>query len=172
MLDGAIRRRMPATHFITAPTFHRKRIFQNELFGELLTEDLMRWRQANELLLHDYVIMPDHLHLLVTAHSHREMAAALERLQAGFADELHRQYGYGGEVWGAMPRDREVHNAEQYEECARIIHSNPVRVGFCEKPAEYRMSSKSSRWILDPLPEALRTKTVVAGAKQQVLTSG
>jgi putative transposase len=160
MLDDGLPRRseviMPATHFITAPTFHRKRVFQNELFGEALTVALMHWRQQNALLLHDYVIMPDHVHLLITAPDNLDVSAAVHELLHGFAEDLSRQYGYGGRVWEPQFRDREVHNAEECAECVRMIHSNPVRVGFCDQPGEYRMSSRSSRWMLDPTPEFLR----------------
>jgi putative transposase len=146
---------MPATtHFITAPTFHRKRVFHNELFGEMLMDALMRWRQSAEVSLHDYVIMPDHIHLLVTTRT--DVIAAVESLQRLFAEDLARQYGYSGEVWEPAFQDRELHDLEECSECTRKIHSNPVRVGFCNNPREYRMSSKSSRWVLDPLPERLR----------------
>ncbi len=146
---------MPATtHFITAPTFHRKRVFHNELFGEMLMDALMRWRHSANVSLHDYVIMPDHIHLLVTTRT--DVVAAVESLQRLFAEDVARQYGYAGELWEPAFQDREVHNLEECSECTRMIHSNPVRVGFCDNPREYRMSSKSSRWVLDSLPEHLR----------------
>ena len=147
---------MPQTHFITAPTFHRKRVFQNELYGEVLTDALMLWRQASKVLLHDYVIMPDHIHLLISVADDANAEASVRNLQRGFAKELSQQYGYNGELWEPQFRDRPVHSSEECAECARMIHSNPVRVGFCEKPGQYRMSSKSSYWVLDPLPEDLR----------------
>lgn len=143
---------MSATHFITAPTFHRKRVFQNERYGELLTEALMVWRQERALLLHDYVIMPDHVHLLVTVPDNTDVTAAVHSLQERLVEDLNRQYGYDGKVWEPQFRVLEVRDAEECETCVRQIHSNPVRVGFCDQPGEYRMSSRSSRWMLDPLP--------------------
>lgn len=147
---------MSATHFITLPTFHRKRIFQNQLYGELLTEALFRIRQAQGVLLHDYVVMPDHVHLLLTAYGSTEIPALVQALQRDFAKELSGQYGYSGEVWEPSFRNGEVRSAEACAECVKHIHSNPVRVGFCEKPGEYILSSRSSHWVLDPLPEVLR----------------
>lgn len=146
---------MSATHFLTLPTFHRKRIFQNERFGEVLTEVLMESRQRFEVLLHDYVIMPDHVHLLLTAGG-EAAATVVSGVQRKFADEITRQYGYSGEVWEPEFRDQQVKTAKDCAECTKHIHSNPVRVGFCDKPGQYRMSSTASRWVLDPLPEALR----------------
>lgn len=147
---------MSLTHFITAPTFHHKRIFQNERYGDLLTDVVMHWRQKASVQVHDYVVMPDHVHLLITLRKTEETASALRQLKDKFAEELRAQFGYDGEVWDAGFGDQIVETAEQSEECARHIHSNPVRVGYCDSPGEYRMSSRSSRWVLDPLPEKLR----------------
>jgi REP-associated tyrosine transposase len=148
---------MSATHFITLPTFHRKRIFQNERFGEVLTEVLMHSRRQFDILLHDYVIMPDHAHLLLTGEV--PVAQLINALQKEFAKEIALQFGYAGEVWESQFDDQEIKSAKDCAECAKHIHSNPVRVGFCDKPGEYRMSSTGSRWLLDPLPEALRAET-------------
>lgn len=152
---------MSATHFVTAPTFHHKRLFQNELYGELLTEVLMRWRQEASVQVHDYVLMADHLHLLITIRKTAETVTVLKQLKDRFTQELRAQYGYQGEVWDASFGDKLVETAEQSEECARHIHSNPVRGGYCDRPGEYRMSSQASRWVLDPLPEHLREPVLV-----------
>ena len=154
---------MPVTHFITAPTFHRKRLFQNELYGDLLTEVLMQWRQQCSVALHDYVVMPDHLHLLFSVPEDRADAGAFTQLQQTFAKELQSQFGYDGEVWDAKIRERTVGSPADAAECAKMIHSNPVRVGFCDTATEYRMSSKASHWVLDPLPEALRETAMKCG---------
>lgn len=148
---------MAATHFVTVPTFHRKRIFQNQLFGELFSELLMQYRQQHNILLHDYVVMPDHVHLLLTVGDGFEVSHLSSTLLRAFADELGREYGYRGEVWETNLRDRVLQTAEQCTACTRQIHSNPVRGGFCDEPAAYPMSSRASRWVLDPLPESLRT---------------
>jgi len=147
---------MSATHFITIPTFHRKRIFQNQRYGELLTETLMHLRQEFKVLLHDYVIMPDHVHLLLTTYGAVDATTVVRTLQTRFANELTNQFGYSGELWEPAIRDHQVLNADDCTACVRQIHSNPVRGGFCEKPTEYQMSSPSSRWVLDPLPDPLR----------------
>jgi putative transposase len=147
---------MSATYLITAPTFHRKRVFQNQRFGEVLTQILMRCREQQHFLLHDYVIMPDHAHLLLTTSADAEPGSIVKRFQQAVVDELFRDFGYSGEIWGAALSERRIDSPERYAEAARQIHSNPVRGGFCDREGEYRMSSRASRWVLDPLPESLR----------------
>ncbi len=147
---------MSATHFITAPTFHRKRLFQNQKYGDLLTETLLSFREGNPVQIHDYVIMPDHIHVLLTTYGDLPATDAIQKLQRSFAAELAQQFGYRGEVWETSFHDDEITSAKDCARCVAKIHSNPVRTGFCDKPGEYRMSSKSSRWVLDPLPANLR----------------
>ncbi|ABF43462.1 protein of unknown function DUF1568 [Candidatus Koribacter versatilis Ellin345] len=147
---------MSATHFITAPTFHRKRLFQNQKYGDLLTETLLSFRESYPVQIHDYVIMPDHVHVLLTIYGDLPANDAMQKLQRHFAEQVAQQFGYNGEVWETSFHNDQVNNAEDCARCVKKIHSNPVRVGFCDKPGEYRMSSKASRWVLDPLPENLR----------------
>ena len=147
---------MSATHFVTAPTFHRKRLFQNQKYGDLLTETLMGFRENHAVQIHDYVIMPDHVHVLFTTYGDLPADEAIQQLQRRFAEEVAREFGYDGEVWETSFHNDKVTTAEECSRCVKKIHSNPVRNGFCEKPGEYRMSSKSSRWVLDPLPQNLR----------------
>lgn len=147
---------MSATYLVTAPTFHRKRLFQNQRFGEVLTEILMQCRQQYDFLLHDYVIMPDHVHLLLTADADADIAGIVRSFRLTFTDQLMREFGYHGEIWSNEVSQRSIETAEDFAAVARHIHSNPVRGGFCEHEREYGMSSRSSRWVLDPAPEALR----------------
>lgn len=145
-----------STHFVSASTFHHKRLFQNHKYGELLTETLMQFRQRNELLLHDYVIMPDHVHLLFSLPPGTKAEAAVKRLQKAFAESLEREFRYGGEVWRKGFEHEEVQSADECRVVMQKIHSNPVRTGFCDDPRAYRLSSTASRWVLDPLPDSLR----------------
>jgi putative transposase len=116
----------------------------------------MQFRQQNDLLIHDYVIMPDHLHLLFTLHGELKADAAVRRLQKAFAESLEREFRYSGEVWRKGFEPKEVQSADECRAVMQKIHSNPVRKGFCDDPRAYRLSSTSSRWVLDPLPDSLR----------------
>jgi REP-associated tyrosine transposase len=54
----------PGTYFITTATHNRRRLFQVERNAALLLETIDHYRVS--YLLHAYVVMPDHLHLIVT----------------------------------------------------------------------------------------------------------
>jgi len=55
-----------STYFITADTFMKKRLLQSERSASLLIEVLYHYRTLNKYLLHEFVVMPNHLHLLIT----------------------------------------------------------------------------------------------------------
>jgi putative transposase len=54
------------TFFVTTQTHMRKRLFQNDGNAALLIDVLRSSVRASRFTLHDFVIMPDHVHLLLT----------------------------------------------------------------------------------------------------------
>jgi putative transposase len=54
------------TYFVTTVTANRRRLFQVISNADLMLEVLQHYRRKEKLALHAFVIMPDHLHLLMT----------------------------------------------------------------------------------------------------------
>ena len=54
---------------------------------------------AGKFQLHDFVIMPDHLHLLMTLPVDFTIEKAMQLIKGGFSYRLKREFGYQGEVW-------------------------------------------------------------------------
>jgi REP-associated tyrosine transposase len=55
-----------STYFITAATFQKHSLFQSDRMANLFLEVLLHYRTQQKYLLHEFVIMPDHFHLLLT----------------------------------------------------------------------------------------------------------
>ena len=64
----------PGTFFVTTATYNRRRLFQVEANALLLIETIQHYRKEGNYKLHAFVVMPDHIHLLLTPE-----AIALER---------------------------------------------------------------------------------------------
>ena len=60
------------TFFITAVTANRRRLFQSESNAKLLLNLFAEDRAKNRYALHAFIIMPDHIHLLIARHLHRK----------------------------------------------------------------------------------------------------
>jgi putative transposase len=54
-----------STYFVTAGTFCKKNLLQSERMAELFCETLCRYRSERKYALHAFVVMPNHIHLLI-----------------------------------------------------------------------------------------------------------
>jgi putative transposase len=85
------------TYFITASTFQRSRLFQSEKMAGLFIEVLLHYRSNNKYLLHEFVLMPDHFHLLLTPLLTLERS--LQLIKGGFSYRVKKELGFAGEIW-------------------------------------------------------------------------
>lgn len=64
-------------YFITASTFQKRKILQSVRMAGLLVDVLFHYPAAGKYLLHEFVVMPDHFHLLMIPHESLERAMQL-----------------------------------------------------------------------------------------------
>ena len=82
-----------------------RRILQSERNAMLLIEVLRSNVAAGRFQLHDFVIMPDHLHLLMTIPSDMTIEKAMQLVKGGFSYRLRKEYGFQGRFGNvAFPR--------------------------------------------------------------------
>ena len=89
--------------------------------------------------LRAFVVMPNHVHLLVT--SHVPLAKWLGPLKGFTAHQANRLLGRSGAFWQDESFDRLVRNNEEFERIRRYIENNPVIAGLSALPEEYPWSS-------------------------------
>ena len=101
-----IRRSNPAniaadlrTFFVTSSIAEKRRLLQSERSARLFIDVLYHYRLQKKILLHDFVIMPDHFHVLVTLDTNISIERAVQFIKGGFAfragsnSDLNRQFG-------------------------------------------------------------------------------
>jgi putative transposase len=76
-----------------------RHLLQSDRNAALLVEVLRSCIRARRFQLHDFVIMPNHLHLLITPSSDVTIEKAMQFIKGGFSFRLRRETGYAGEVW-------------------------------------------------------------------------
>jgi putative transposase len=152
------------TYFITAPSFEHRSIFHHTRLAELLIETLLHCRTERKYLLHEFVIMPDHLHLIFTP-IEITLERAMQFVKGGFSHSARKQ-GFGNlEIWQKGFTDHRIRDAEDYDVHAAYTHMNPVKAGLCEVPEQYLYSSASGRFVLDRVPQGLKPDLVGAGER-------
>jgi putative transposase len=142
-----------STYFITASTFQKESLFQSDRMAHLFVEVLLHYRKHGKYLLHEFVVMPDHFHLLITPTLTLERA--LQLIKGGFSYRARKDLGFGGEIWETSFYDRRVRGAEDYENVRTYIHQNPVK-RFLAVSAEQYPYSSAAGFVLDEVPQRLK----------------
>jgi putative transposase len=124
------------TFLVTTVTASRKQLFQVAANCDLFLEALQHYRKQGHYLLHDFVVMPEHVHLLLTPQK-----ITLERtvglIKGGFSYRLHSRFP----VWQRGFTDRRTRNREEFLAFRTYIRGNPVAACISDHPENYRWSS-------------------------------
>jgi putative transposase len=76
------------TYFVSAVTANRRRLFQVEANSQLMLEVLQHYRAQGKFALHAFVIMPDHVHVLITPTHDVSLEKAVQFIKGGFSFRL------------------------------------------------------------------------------------
>jgi putative transposase len=124
------------TYFVTSATFNRRRLFQIATNAELFLKTLQQYRHAGHYKLHAFVVMPDHIHLLLSP-----QGIALERVMAFIKGGFSHKLGSKLPVWQRGYTDHRVRDGDEFQMRRQYIHDNPVRAKLVELPGSYPYSS-------------------------------
>ena len=141
------------TYFVTSETWQRRALFRAEPWARLFFQTLLSHR-GEAYLLHGFVLMPDHFHLLVSPLTSLEKAIQL--VKGGFSFRAKKELGSNVEIWQRGFSDHRIREWEDFEKHVHYVHLNPVKRGLCERPEEYKFSSAFPGWKLDPIPQWLK----------------
>jgi putative transposase len=147
-------------YLITASTFQKQQLMQSDRMAELFVSVLLHYRQQGKYLLHEFVVMPDHFHLLITPTESLERS--LQLIKGGFSYRARKELGFRGQIWQPSYHDRRVRDVEEYCAFREYIHMNPVRRRLASSPAEYCYCSAHPKFQLDCLPQRLKPRTQIS----------
>ena len=153
-----------STYFITAAVWEKKRLFQAPPAAELFLDVLYHYREQDKYLLHEFVVMPNHFHLLITPAETLERS--LQLIKGGFSFRAKKELGFRGEIWQTSFYDHRVRDAEEYTRMRTYIHENPVRARLASSPELYPYSSANPRWVLDEIPQRLKPRPLEVSHQQ------
>ncbi len=143
-----------SVYFITASTFQRSALFRTEPVARLFVEVLFHYRDKKNYLLHEFVLMPDHFHLLLSPTLSLERS--LQLIKGGFSYRAKKEVDYSGKIWQPSYYDRRVRGFEDYSNFKYYIRRNPVKRGLAETPEQYPYSSAHPGFVPDEIPEQLK----------------
>jgi putative transposase len=92
---------------------------------------------AGKFQLHDFVIMPDHLHLPMTLPGDISIEKTMQLIQGGFSYRLKREFGHQREVWQRGFSEVRISYGQSFLQHREYIVQNPVKAGLVDTAGKY-----------------------------------
>jgi putative transposase len=136
-----------------------RHLLQSDRSAALLVDVLRTCVAADRFRVLDFVVMPDHVHLLIGVGPGISIEKAMQFIKGGFSYRLKKELGYAGEVWQRGFSEVRVEGEESLRQHREYIARNPMRAGLVQDGEEFA-------WCFETLK-----KRKAAGAKATVLRS-
>ncbi len=91
--------------------------------------------------VHSYVLMTNHVHLLVTPESEESVPRTMQSLGRRYVRHINAAYGRTGTLWEGRYRAAPIDSDEYFFACCAYIELNPVRARMVSHPRHYAWSS-------------------------------
>jgi len=147
-------RQKPNTYAITVLTYQRHHIFQRTENAELMIATLFRYRDQGRFALHAFVVMPDHIHVLVTPAINVSTTNCLQLIKGGFSFAIRKQFT--GDVWHPGYHEHRIRDIQDFENQSLYIANNPTRKNHPDYPHVH--TAYLDR--LDASPEHLKIEAI------------
>ena len=141
------------TYFVTAKTWEQRPFFRHERWAELFLAVLYHYR-GPEYLVHEFVLMPDHFHILLTPVQALERTVQL--IKGGFSRRASVDMESNMTIWQRGFSDHRIRDAADYLAHKEYIDRNPVKATLSDRIGGYRYCSASGASDLDPCPQGLK----------------
>jgi putative transposase len=126
-------------HIIQRGT-NRQVIFHSPQDKNIFLAWLSDAAKKHGLLIHTYVLMDNHIHLLVTPTAKESAARTMHLVGSRYVRYFNHRYARSGSLWQGRYRSTIVDTEAYFLTCMRYIELNPVRAGLVSQPKDYRWS--------------------------------
>ena len=138
------------THFLTFSCYHRLPLLAQLHMQDAFLRALEQMRGRFRMRVYGYVVMPEHIHLLLSEPAGTMLPKAVQMLKSRVSFQARKEgkrTAGGTPFWQARYYDHNVRNDEGFVTQLRYIHRNPVKRGLCAKPEDWPWSSFGA-WAL------------------------
>lgn len=107
-----------------------------EAIARIVEENLLKFDAQKYYLLH-WVIMPNHIHLLLRPIGDFSLASIMHSIKSFTANRANQLLGKTGRFWSVEYFDRYIRNADHFAKTVAYIHANPVKAGLCKNAEDW-----------------------------------
>jgi putative transposase len=121
-------------YFVSTQTEDRKPFFRHERWARLMLSTLSHY-DGTGYKLHAYVVMPDHLHLLISPFE--SVGKSVQLIKGGFSFRAKRELEWNGETWQPGFTDHRIRDEEDWRKHLAYIQNNPVNAHLVGDAVHY-----------------------------------
>jgi len=104
-------------------------------------QDSILFFDRDRYRLFAWVVMPNHVHLLITPCQGHALSRILQSLKGYTANEVNKLLGREGQLWQRESFDRYIRDGDHFAKVVEYIENNPVKARLCKSPEDWPFSS-------------------------------
>ena len=135
--------------FVTFSTLKKKTILKNPKIANVVQQVLLALEKERKLKLLEYVIMPDHIHLLISERGGYSFENILRLFKTKSSKEINKIRNTKGRNWERRYFDRIIRSEDEYRKAIKYIRYNPIKKGLVESSSDYLFSSAFGKELED-----------------------
>jgi putative transposase len=151
------------TFFVTSSIAEKRNLLQSDRSAGLFLKVLYDYREQGKFQLHEFVVMPDHFHVLITVGDDSKIERAVQFIKGGFAFRAGREFGFRAPVWQKGFSEVRIRDAAAFEQVRSYIRNNPVARRLVLRPEDFPYSSAHGGYQVDPAPQGAEARRVWRG---------
>lgn len=97
-----------------------------------------------QLLIHAFVLMDNHYHMVVTTHPDHPLGEVMCKFQKTISRKINKKTNRINHVFGGPSKPSLISNPEYYARVIKYVYQNPIRAGICKEAEHYAYSSLNS----------------------------
>jgi putative transposase len=149
--------RQAGVYFVTSRAWQGRTIFRESQAAQILLEQILNCRDRGFYKLHAFVIMPDHLHALLTPSQEASLEKALQMIKGGSSHRIKQEMNYAWPVWQQGFHDRWIRDDAEYHARLEYVRMNPIAAKLTHRSEEYALSSACGKYPMDASEFECRT---------------
>jgi putative transposase len=136
-------------YFVTTDTWQRRPLFRKLDVARIVIDQLLECRERGFYKLHAFVLMPEHLHILITPGPETSLERAVQMIKGGSSFKIGKDRQLKCPVWHTGFHDRWIRDEQEYRTRKIYIEQNPVKERLADAPHDYALASASGQFPLD-----------------------
>ncbi|USN53547.1 MAG: transposase [Candidatus Nomurabacteria bacterium] len=133
--------------FVTVVMHKRRNIFLSETACNIFLNILIQLRVRYGIRIYEFVLMPDHYHLIICPSKDGSISNTLRHLNGRFSREWNIRKNKSGQLIQHGFHDHIIRDQNDYNNKAAYIHHNPVQSGLVNEATDYPWSSAKARYL-------------------------